>query len=106
MNYFSIFKFVIGHHRFFVAILKTCNSVHKSNFFVFKKNSSDLRLSSRASRTATNQGIHLGELMEKIVHRLGGDGGGHAGAAGWSGTSDEVELKSVLLATLSSELIQ
>ena len=44
--------------------------------------------------------------MEKIAHRLGGDGGGHAGAAGWSGTSDEVELKSVLLATLSSELIQ
>ena len=74
--------------------------------FVYKKNSSDLRLSSRASRTATNQGIHLGELMEKIADRLGGDGGGHAGAAGWSGTSDEVELKSVLLATLSSELIQ
>ena len=74
--------------------------------FVYKKNSSDLRLSSRASRTATNQGIHLGELMKKIADRLGGDGGGHAGAAGWSGTSDEIELKSVLLATLSSELIQ
>ena len=38
--------------------------------------------------------------MENIVHRLVGDGGGHAGAAGWSGTCDEVELKSVLLATL------
>ncbi len=74
--------------------------------FVYKKTSSDLRLSSRASRTATNQGIHLGQLMEKIAERLGGDGGGHAGAAGWSGNSDEVELKSVLLATLFSELIQ
>ena len=74
--------------------------------FVYKRNNSDLRLSSRASRNATNQGIHLGLLMKKIADRLGGEGGGHAGAAGWSGSSDEVELKSVLLATLSSELIQ
>ena len=33
-------------------------------------------------------------------------GGGHAGAAGWSGICDEVELESVLLATLSAELLE
>jgi len=44
--------------------------------------------------------------MKNIAQRLGGEGGGHAGAAGWSGTCDEVELQSVLLATLSAELIE
>ena len=53
-----------------------------------------------------NLGIHLGQLMESLALRLGGDGGGHPGAAGWSGNCDEVELESVLLATLSAELIE
>ena len=43
--------------------------------------------------------------MKNIAQRLGGEGGGHV-AAGWSGMCDEVELQSVLLATLSAELIE
>ena len=41
--------------------------------FVYKKNSPGLRLSARASRTATKQGIHLGQLMKNIAQRLGGE---------------------------------
>ena len=93
-----------GTNEGVVAHALLASGAHAS--FVYKKNSPGLRLSARASRTATNQGIHLGHLMESIVHRLGGEGGGHAGAAGWSGICDEVELESVLLATLSAELIE
>lgn len=74
--------------------------------FAHKRTTGGIRVTGRASRTATNLGIHLGQLMESLALRLGGDGGGHPGAAGWSGNCDEVELESVLLATLSAELIE
>jgi len=93
-----------GTNEGIVAHALLASGAHAS--FVHKRNSEGLRLSARASRTATNQGIHLGHLMENIAKRLGGDGGGHAGAAGWSGNCDEVELESVLLATLSAGLIE
>ena len=104
----------VGHHMISITRAGTNEGIvahallaagaHAS--FVYKKNSPGLRLSARASRIATKQGIHLGQLMKNIAQRLGGEGGGHAGAAGWSGTCDEVELQSVLLATLSAELIE
>ena len=40
-----------------------------------------------------------------VAERLGGEGGGHPGAAGWSGQCHPVELQSTLLAALTSELI-
>jgi phosphoesterase RecJ-like protein len=52
------------------------------------------RLTARASRHTTQRGIHLGELMEKVAEQIGGEGGGHDGAAGWSGTTDRIAAES------------
>ncbi|MAZ62049.1 MAG: hypothetical protein CMB18_01960 [Euryarchaeota archaeon] len=69
--------------------------------FVYKRQSDNVRLSARASQTATKKGIDLGKFMENLANRLGGEGGGHPGAAGWSGICDEVELESIILANLA-----
>ena len=34
------------------------------------------------------RGIHLGEIMKSLGDEIDGDGGGHGGAAGISGTGD------------------
>ncbi|MDC3236289.1 DHHA1 domain-containing protein [Candidatus Poseidoniaceae archaeon] len=52
------------------------------------------RLTARASRHTTQRGIHLGNLMSKVAEQIGGEGGGHAGAAGWSGKTDRIAAES------------
>ncbi|MDA8567974.1 DHHA1 domain-containing protein [Euryarchaeota archaeon] len=66
------------------------------------------RLTARASRHTTQRGIHLGNLMSKVAEQIGGEGGGHAGAAGWSGKTDRIAAESsfitqVALITRSDE---
>ncbi|MFL2956597.1 MAG: hypothetical protein CND29_01180 [Marine Group II euryarchaeote MED-G36] len=73
--------------------------------FVQKKIPEGMRITGRASRTATNQGVNLGVVMSNLVSKLGGEGGGHPGAAGWSGEVHPVELESSVLAALSTELM-
>ena len=60
------------------------------------------RLTARANRKATQGGVHLGELMQQMVVRSGGEGGGHAGAAGWTGKIDETDATSGFIALLMS----
>jgi nanoRNase/pAp phosphatase (c-di-AMP/oligoRNAs hydrolase) len=60
----------------------------------------ETRLTARACRAATRGGIHLGELMQKMVTRSGGEGGGHAGAAGWSGCIDQTDATSGFISLL------
>ena len=60
----------------------------------------ETRLSARASRTATRGGVHLGRLMEAMVERSGGEGGGHAGAAGWTGAIDSIDATSGFIVLL------
>jgi phosphoesterase RecJ-like protein len=59
------------------------------------------RLSARATRNATLRGVHLGEIMAGLAEKLGGDGGGHDGAAGWSGEADRVAVESAFIHSLS-----
>ena len=59
------------------------------------------RLTARASRHTTQRGIHLGELMEKVAEQIGGEGGGHDGAAGWSGTTDRIAAESSFIAQVA-----
>ena len=54
----------------------------------------ETRLTARASRHTTSKGIHLGELMTKVALQIGGEGGGHDGAAGWSGKTDRIAAES------------
>ncbi|PXF18120.1 MAG: hypothetical protein CXX73_05220, partial [Methanobacteriota archaeon] len=72
---------------------------------VQKKTTEGMRMTGRASRTATNLGVDLGRVMSGLTTRLGGEGGGHPGAAGWSGEANAVELESASLAALSVELM-
>ena len=59
------------------------------------------RLSARATRNSTAQGVHLGLIMESIAEKLGGEGGGHDGAAGWSGEVDRIAAESAFIHALS-----
>ncbi len=59
------------------------------------------RLSARATRNATSSGVHLGEIMAGLAEKLGGEGGGHDGAAGWSGETDRIAAESAFIHSLS-----
>ncbi len=58
-------------------------------------------LTGRASRRAVDAGFHLGEFFQRLSEITGGDGGGHAGAAGFKATLpvDELEQACLDLAT-------
>ena len=57
-------------------------------------------LTGRVGRRALDAGFHLGEFFQELARRIGGDGGGHAGAAGFKAEMpvDEVESASLELA--------
>ena len=67
---------------------------------VCRRSQGETRLTARACRAATREGIHLGTLMEKMVERSGGEGGGHAGAAGWTGPIDHTDATSGFISIL------
>jgi phosphoesterase RecJ-like protein len=67
---------------------------------VSRKSEGQTRLTGRATQGAIRNGIHLGELMQKMVARSGGEGGGHAGAAGWTGPIDSTDATSGFIALL------
>ena len=62
----------------------------------------ETRLTARAPRSSTINGVHLGEMMQKLSETLGGEGGGHDGAAGWSGKTDRVAAESAFINLLAS----
>jgi nanoRNase/pAp phosphatase (c-di-AMP/oligoRNAs hydrolase) len=61
----------------------------------------ETRLTARAPRTSTALGVHLGNIMQKVAEQIGGEGGGHDGAAGWSGKSDLVRAQSAFISHLT-----
>ena len=56
--------------------------------FVGSQRDDDYRVSARATQEMVRRGIHLGEIMKSLGDEIDGDGGGHGGAAGISGTGD------------------
>ncbi len=63
----------------------------------------ETRLTARATRASTKNGIHLGEMMKSLSSKLGGEGGGHDGAAGWSGKSDRIAAESAFINLLANQ---
>ncbi len=59
------------------------------------------RLTARAPRSSTELGVHLGDIMQKVAEQIGGEGGGHDGAAGWSGKSDIVRAETAFISHLT-----
>lgn len=57
-------------------------------------------ITARAGKRALEAGFHLGEYMRRLAEVTGGDGGGHAGAAGLKapGPAEVVEGRAVTLA--------
>jgi nanoRNase/pAp phosphatase (c-di-AMP/oligoRNAs hydrolase) len=39
--------------------------------------------------------------MQKVAEQIGGEGGGHDGAAGWSGKSDRVRAETAFISHLT-----
>lgn len=68
---------------------------------VSRNRDGETRLTARAPRSSTIEGVHLGRLMEKLSEKLGGDGGGHDGAAGWSGRCERVAAESAFINILA-----
>ncbi len=62
---------------------KTMVSIGADISFVVavKKSEREIRVSSRCRKVVSKK-VHLGSLMKKIAEKLGGEGGGHAEAAG------------------------
>ena len=69
---------------------------------VSRRVNGETRLTARANRAATKHGVNLGEIMQEMVTRSGGEGGGHDGAAGWTGNIDQVDATSGFIALLMS----
>ncbi|MCD4739879.1 DHH family phosphoesterase [archaeon] len=58
--------------------------------FVGATHSSEMRISARAKNDVIKKGLHLGrDVLPLVVDLIGGDAGGHAGAAGANGTRPE-----------------
>jgi nanoRNase/pAp phosphatase (c-di-AMP/oligoRNAs hydrolase) len=68
---------------------------------VVRRAKDETRLIGRATRSAVLGGVHLGNIMSELCETLGGEGGGHAGAAGWSGDVPAITARSGFIAALS-----
>ncbi len=56
--------------------------------FVASQHKEEFRLTGRAKPSALKAGLHLGKMLEELAREVGGEGGGHDGAAGLSGVGD------------------
>ena len=61
-----------------------------------------IRLTTRASHRAVENGLDMGSILSSLADSLGGEGGGHAGAAGWTTNVDNVEAISSILSRISA----
>ena len=61
---------------------------------VSRNRNGETRMTARASKLATSEGLSLAMIMSEVAKQLGGEGGGHDGAAGWSGSVDMITAES------------
>jgi nanoRNase/pAp phosphatase (c-di-AMP/oligoRNAs hydrolase) len=62
----------------------------------------ETRLTARAPRSSTKSGIHLGKMMQQLAEKMGGEGGGHDGAAGWTGKCDRIAGETAFINILAN----
>ena len=82
-------------------VASSLNSLGCDAVVVVRHRHGETRMTGRAPRDSVLRGVHLGRVMEQVAERIGGNGGGHNGAAGWSGTNDPVEAESAFLNALA-----
>jgi phosphoesterase RecJ-like protein len=83
------------------VVARTLMSAGADVALVVRRAKDETRLVARASRKAVSEGCNLGEMMQALAQRLEGEGGGHPGAAGWSGEAPAVTVRSGFIADLS-----
>ena len=59
------------------------------------------RITVRASRLSTREGVHLGEMMQTLAKEHGGEGGGHDGAAGLTVSIDRIAAETAFINLLA-----
>ena len=69
---------------------------------VSRNRDGETRLTARAPRSSTKSGIHLGKMMQQLAEQMGGEGGGHDGAAGWSGKCDRIAGETAFINILAN----
>ncbi|MDO9536842.1 MAG: DHH family phosphoesterase [Thermoplasmata archaeon] len=67
------------------AVCQALLSIGADIAFAGSQNGDDFRITGRANRMAIGAGIHLGDMLNKMANEISGEGGGHDGAAGFSG---------------------
>ena len=69
---------------------------------VSRNRDGETRLTARAPRSSTKSGIHLGKMMQQLAEKMGGEGGGHDGAAGWTGKCDRIAGETAFINILAN----
>lgn len=65
--------------------------------FVAGRHNNATRISARASREATRAGLNLADLLSEVAASMGGEGGGHKGAAAMEARNDPDTLLALCL---------
>jgi alanyl-tRNA synthetase len=69
---------------------------------VSRSRDGETRLTARAPRSSTKSGVHLGKMMQELAEKMGGEGGGHDGAAGWTGKTDRIAAETAFINILAN----
>lgn len=69
---------------------------------VSRNRDGETRLTARAPRSSTICGVHLGKMMQELAEKMGGEGGGHDGAAGWTGKIDRIAAETAFINILAN----
>lgn len=64
---------------------------------VTRSRNGSTRLTVRAPRSSVREGLHMGRIMEDVAQSIGGEGGGHDGAAGWSGDVHSIAAETAFI---------
>ena len=73
------------------------NGLGADAVIVTRHRNGETRLTVRAPRSSVLGGLHMGEIMQQLCETLGGEGGGHDGAAGWTGHADPIAAETAFL---------
>jgi nanoRNase/pAp phosphatase (c-di-AMP/oligoRNAs hydrolase) len=79
------------------ALSKTLLALGADVVFVGAQAKHEFRVSGRATQALVRRGFHVGKLMEEAGREMGGQGGGHAGAAGMSGEGEMEAAVNILV---------
>lgn len=91
LKYWKVGEFVVAASQgsaFEASVCKALISIGADVAFVGSQRGEDFRVSARATQETVRMGVHLGRLLDGVGSETSNGGGGHAGAAGITGTGD------------------